>query len=64
MMLKGEQPFDVCLLGRTSGKDLKADQATVKSYNPAGLTWYPEAINSGRGCIKQVRERIKISPAH
>jgi hypothetical protein len=60
----GDSPFDVCLLGRTAGKDLKADRAAVKSYVPAGLTWYLEAIHSGRGSIKQVRERIKIGPPH
>jgi alkanesulfonate monooxygenase SsuD/methylene tetrahydromethanopterin reductase-like flavin-dependent oxidoreductase (luciferase family) len=60
----GDSPFDVCLLGRTAGKDLKADRATVKSYVPAGLTWYLEAIHSRRGSIKQVRERIKIGPPH
>lgn len=59
-----DSPFDVCLLGRTAGKDLKADRATVKSYVPAGLTWYLEAIHSGRGSINQVRERIKIGPPH
>ena len=64
MRLKGEHPFDFCLLGKTTGKDLKADNAMVKSYNPAGLTWYLEAINSGRGSIKQVRERFKAGPAH
>jgi hypothetical protein len=64
MMLKGEHLFNFCLLGRTAGKDLKADRAAVKSYVHAGLTWYLEAINSGRGSIKQVRERIKIGPPH
>jgi alkanesulfonate monooxygenase SsuD/methylene tetrahydromethanopterin reductase-like flavin-dependent oxidoreductase (luciferase family) len=56
-----EKEFDLVHWGLSKGNP-EVDQAIVKAYEDAGVTWWLENFNPSRGSIKQVRERIRSGP--
>lgn len=53
--------FDLVHWGLSSGNNAE-DQSLVRGYRDAGVTWWLENINQGRGSVKQMRERIRHGP--
>jgi hypothetical protein len=58
-----DTPFDICKYSLTEGKNLAQERALVQEYGSAGATWWIEEIFSGRGTLKQIRERIAAGPS-
>jgi alkanesulfonate monooxygenase SsuD/methylene tetrahydromethanopterin reductase-like flavin-dependent oxidoreductase (luciferase family) len=56
------QPFDVLVAGSTPANDPAAAAATAREYAEAGATWWAERINSSRGTLDDMRERIRRGP--
>jgi alkanesulfonate monooxygenase SsuD/methylene tetrahydromethanopterin reductase-like flavin-dependent oxidoreductase (luciferase family) len=57
-----DRPFDLVHLGISPGKDLDVDAQIVKPYRQAGVTWWLENINSTRGSLDEMRQRIITGP--
>ncbi len=55
------QPFDLVHWGLLQGQ-AAADQALVRAYEEAGVTWWLENINRGRGSVTQMRAHILKGP--
>ena len=64
--IRAERPtnasFDVVLGGATPGDDPAAASAKVAAYAAVGLTWWIEGINSLRGPLDVMRQRIRQGP--
>jgi hypothetical protein len=55
-------PFDVTHMAQTPSDEPTKAGAIVAPYAEAGVTWWLEAINSRRGPLEQMRERIRQGP--
>lgn len=55
-------PFDVVMGMPTDGSDLLAAAAQVAPFIEAGLTWWIEPLDSWRGPLEVMRQRIKQVP--
>jgi alkanesulfonate monooxygenase SsuD/methylene tetrahydromethanopterin reductase-like flavin-dependent oxidoreductase (luciferase family) len=55
-------PFDVVLAGKSSGDRPGEDEAAIRPYIEAGVTWWLEDLNPWRGTLQQMRERVRKGP--
>jgi hypothetical protein len=55
-------PFDVVMGLPTDGTDPVAAAAQVAPFIDAGLTWWVEPLDSGRGSLDAMRQRIWQGP--
>jgi hypothetical protein len=53
--------FDLVHWGISDG-DNPEDRAAVLDYQDAGVTWWLENVNAGRGSVARMRERIRKGP--
>jgi alkanesulfonate monooxygenase SsuD/methylene tetrahydromethanopterin reductase-like flavin-dependent oxidoreductase (luciferase family) len=56
------QPFEVTWAGFTPGNDPRAGAGMLEPYIEAGLTWWIESLNPGRGSLAEMRLRIQQGP--
>ena len=56
-----ETPFDIVHWGLSSG-DPADDRPLLQEYADAGVTWWLENVNLGRGSVRQMRDRIRAGP--
>ena len=54
-------PFDVLMVGRTTGVDKERDREKVSTFAAAGVTWWQEGLNWNHS-LEQVRRRIQQGP--
>jgi alkanesulfonate monooxygenase SsuD/methylene tetrahydromethanopterin reductase-like flavin-dependent oxidoreductase (luciferase family) len=54
-------PMDVVAAGHTTGTDKEKDQAIVRPFAEAGVTWWQEGFD-GHHSLEQVRTRIRQGP--
>ena len=55
-------PFDVVLAGKSSGDRPEEDEAALRPFIEAGVTWWLEDLNPWRGTMQQMRERLRKGP--
>ncbi|MFZ2097224.1 MAG: LLM class flavin-dependent oxidoreductase [Anaerolineales bacterium] len=55
-------PFDLVIMGTTSGNDLKAARKKLSAYAETGLTWWLESLYRWRNSINLMRQRIRQGP--
>ena len=60
--IPADRPFDVLVAGVTPADDPAAAAAIAAEFAQAGATWWTERINSSRGSLEQMRDRICKGP--
>jgi len=54
--------YDVAVSGHTAGNDSTEDRELMQSWIDAGATWWLEEIESLRGGLEELRERVERGP--
>lgn len=57
-----DRPFDILVHGTTPGDDPAHAAEVVQPYAEAGATWWTERINTSRGSLDAMRDRIRQGP--
>ena len=57
-----DRPFDILVHGTTPGDDPARGAEAVNAYAEAGATWWTERINTSRGSLDEMRDRIRRGP--